>query len=149
MQDKHGLECENFQKNFEASAVQPKPTPELLNLMEMRRRMVKAQRYVEADVAGQKIEELRLRLQADWSKTQKMKYNSQLVNLRRRQEVELESLRVRIRNGIEEKVKTREKELEQLLQKYQNLVQERENKYSFDLQKYQRILKKRKNRHNY
>jgi len=144
MKEKHRLECENFKKNFESSSIQPKQTSELLNLIEMRKKMIKTKRYVEADVAGEKIEELKLKLQVDWNKAQKMKYNAQFVNLTTRQATELESLRIRIRNGAEEKEKTRKKELEQLLQKYQNIILERENKHSFDLQKYEKILKKRK-----
>ena len=143
MKEKHKIEKEEFQKNFQASPEQPKPTPELLNLIEMRKKMIKSRRYVEADIAGEKIEELKLKLQTDWNKLRKTKYNTQLVNLTSKQITELESLQIRIRNGVAEKEKIRRKELEMLLQKFQNQSQELEDKQSFDVQKYMKVLQKR------
>ena len=62
----------------------------------------------------------------------------QVANLIAKQQIELQSLRYRIYAGIEEQKKIRSKDLEKLLQKYQNVRQEIENKHMLEQQKYQK-----------
>eukprot|EP00826_Nyctotherus_ovalis_P043573 TRINITY_DN4603_c0_g1_i3.p2 TRINITY_DN4603_c0_g1~~TRINITY_DN4603_c0_g1_i3.p2 ORF type:complete len:193 (-),score=87.46 TRINITY_DN4603_c0_g1_i3:96-674(-) len=140
--DRHRAEAEQLQQSFVASQSPPKPNPELLNLIEMRKKMVKTRRYADADMASQRIEEIQSRLNQEWRQKEKMKLDSLLVNLEKKHAMELQGLRIRIDNGIKENEKERAKELDNLLQKYQNFQRELENKNTFDLQKYQKVLQK-------
>lgn len=141
--DRHRAETEELQQSFIAGQSPPKPNPELLNLIEMRKKMVKTRRYADADMASQRIEEIQSKLNQEWRQKEKMKLDGLLVNLEKKHVMELQGLRIRIDNGIKENEKERAKELDNLLQKYQNFQRELENKHTFDLQKYQKVLQKR------
>ena len=143
LNDRHRGEIEELQQNFTTNQSPPKPNPELLNLIEMRKKMVKTRRYADADMASQRIEEIKLRLNEEWKEKEKMKLDSMLVNLEKKQAMEKQGLKIRVDNGINEKEKERAKELDNLLQKYQNFQRELENKHTFDLQRYKKVLQKR------
>ena len=118
---RHANECEDLRQNFLAAQSPPKGNPELLNLIEMRKKMVKTRRYADADMASQRIEEIKESLNKEWNAKEKAKLEMLMGNLKKKHAMEMQGLKIRVENGIGEEEKVKAKELDKLLQKYQNL----------------------------
>ncbi len=89
-----------------------KPSSELLNMISIGEKMVKMRRYDEAESVKKKVGEMKEKARAEWEKRRKEKVDAQMATLVSRQQVELESLRHRVKMAVEEQRKLRSKELE-------------------------------------
>jgi len=139
MQNKHEAEKEGLYNEIKEKFVEPKPTSEILNLRQIASKMIKQKRFGEVEEVKQKLYELELNSQCEFQKKKKAQLSSLLANLVEKQRIELDSLKLRIQNGLEEQKKLREKELDLLLQKYTNIKQEAEYRHQTEQTKYIKI----------
>jgi len=140
MKDKHNVERSELKQNVAQSL--PKLTPELLNLTEMRKKMLKAKRFKEAECINSKVKELKEKLYSDWLKKQKERLDSLGVNLISKQELELRGLNIRIESVMEDQKKLKRKELETLLNKHQNSLRDLETKHNMEQQECNKAINK-------
>lgn len=143
LKEKQKFETERLREDFYANQSPPKGNPELLNLIEMRKKMVKMRKYADADMASQRIQEIKVILNQEWNAKENKKLDNLMVSLEKKHFMEMKGLKIRTTNGIKEQEKIQAKKLDELLQKYQNLKRELENKHSSDLQKLTKTLQKR------
>lgn len=140
MREKHSLEKDELRANSAMAQSPPKLTPELLNLTEMSKKMLKAKRFKEAECINSKIKELKEELHREWVKKQKEKFDSLSVSLASKQALEMRGLEIRIESAIEDQKKQKRKELEILLSKHKNIKRDLENRQSNEQQKHNKTM---------
>ena len=114
----------------------PKPSGEILNMLKIQEGLIKVQDYGEAHKIQQRVSMLSRNENSAWDKERKRKIMQQESHLDKRQEIELNALKIRL-NSIEDEMKVlRIAELESLLQKYQNAKKELQNYQIQELNKF-------------
>ncbi|CAG9315631.1 unnamed protein product [Blepharisma stoltei] len=107
--------------------VKPKPTAEILNLMNIKERLLKLKDYGEAQVVQKRINLLNKSEIENWEKERKRKMMQKLIQLEKRQGIEMSALKIRLKAFENDIIKKKSEELERLLQKYQNIKKDLEN----------------------
>lgn len=105
----------------------PKPSSELLNMIKIQEGLIKQQDYGEAHKVQQRINMLTRSENISWDKERKRKIMQQESHLDKKQEVELNALKKRLKTVEDEMNVQRVAELESLLQKYQNAKKDLQN----------------------
>lgn len=105
----------------------PKPSGELLNMIKIQEGLIKQQDYGEAHKVQQRINLLTRSENISWDKERKRKIMQQESHLDKKQEIELNALKKRLKTIEDEMNVTRVAELESLLQKYQNAKKDLQN----------------------
>ena len=124
---RHAQELANFQKHMiESISNKPKFSKELLNLRRVQETLAKAKDYKEAHRIKMRADQLEAwELEKLRNSTQQGMYSKE-AQFRRRQTNELLALQKRIQAGRDEQKKLRQRDLECLLQRYQNVKSELE-----------------------
>lgn len=127
MKARHAQELANFQKHMiESISNKPKFSKELLNLRRVQETLAKAKDYKEAHRIKMRADQLEAwELEKLRNSTQQGMYAKE-AQFRRRQTNELLALQKRIQSGRDEQKKLRQRDLECLLQRYQNVKSELE-----------------------
>eukprot|EP00826_Nyctotherus_ovalis_P048239 TRINITY_DN5657_c0_g3_i1.p1 TRINITY_DN5657_c0_g3~~TRINITY_DN5657_c0_g3_i1.p1 ORF type:complete len:205 (-),score=66.98 TRINITY_DN5657_c0_g3_i1:159-773(-) len=144
LREQHKIERGEIQATFFSNIKEPKPNPELSNLMQILNKLIKAKRYIDADRVSKRISELKESLELAWNEKLKGQYEYLLINVENKHTTEMKSLKLRIRNAMKEQNETKAKELKVLLTKFMNAKRDLENKQALEYQKYQRFLEQRK-----
>ena len=114
----------------------PKPSGELLNMVKIQEGLIKQQDYGEAHKVQQRINLLMRSENSTWDKERKRKIMQQESHLDKKQEVELNALKKRLKTLEDEMNVVRIAELESLLQKYQNAKKDLQNYQIQELNKF-------------
>lgn len=114
----------------------PKPSGELLNMIKIQEGLIKQQDYGEAHKVQQRINLLTRSENSTWDKERKRKIMQQESHLDKKQEVELNALKKRLKTLEDEMNVARIAELESLLQKYQNAKKDLQNYQIQELNKF-------------
>eukprot|EP00828_Plagiopyla_frontata_P041928 TRINITY_DN6129_c0_g1_i12.p2 TRINITY_DN6129_c0_g1~~TRINITY_DN6129_c0_g1_i12.p2 ORF type:complete len:210 (+),score=56.44 TRINITY_DN6129_c0_g1_i12:148-777(+) len=134
-------ELQKFEEELEESLPQkPKDSAELLNHRKIEEQLAKQKDYIEAH----KVQQLCLQMETEeyekWTGQRRQKIRNQLLQLKQKQDNELNALRQRIVSGQDEQRKVRSLELERLLQKYQNVKKELEAQQQNEMIRLQKAL---------
>lgn len=105
----------------------PKASSELLNMIKIQEGLRKQQEFGEAHKVQQRINMLSRNENIAWDKERKRKIMQQESHLDKKQEIELNALKKRLKTVDDEMNVTRIAELESLLQKYQNAKKDLQN----------------------
>ena len=104
-----------------------KPSPELLNLRKIQVELAKQKDYAEAHKVQVKVHKMEKEEQERWENTRMQKIAAAEQQLIVKQQNEMKALKKKIESGTKEQEKSRAKELERLLQRYQNIKKELDN----------------------
>jgi hypothetical protein len=133
MKGRHARELANFQKHMiESISNKPKFSKELLNLRRIQDTLARAKDYKEAHRIKMRADQLEAwELEKLRNSTQQGMYSKE-AQFRRRQTNELLALQKRIQTGRDEQKKQRQRDLETLLQRYQNVKSELETQQNLE-----------------
>jgi len=143
LRERHRVEKREAEAMFFSSIKEPKSGPELLNLKTIRKKLVNARRYLDADKVTERIEELKESLELTWNNKMKEQYENLLINIETKHSTEMKSLKFRIKNAMKEQKEAKDKELRQLLTRFMNSRRGLENKHVLEIQKYKKFLEQR------
>lgn len=128
MIDRH--ERENIQLDEALSKqipLKPKSTSEILNLIKIKEGLIKTREYAEAQNVQKEINKVSKIELENWENERKRKINNRKIQLEKKQKIEIEALRIRLKAAEDELTKNKAVELQRLLQKYQNIKKDLES----------------------
>jgi len=136
MIDAHQEELLQFDEEVDKLVIpKPKFSKEILNLRHSLGNIIKAKKYNEAQEISEKLEILELQETDRWNKQYKDKFIKKKQLLFVRQKNEIEAIREKLQNSLQEKLRMRSSELQKLLQRFQNMKKELELKQNQELAK--------------
>ncbi|KRX01050.1 hypothetical protein PPERSA_00798 [Pseudocohnilembus persalinus] len=134
----HQREQEEFEDEIQKLEIpKVKYSKDVINMKYVFENYIKAKKYPEAEDLKKKIRIQEEKEQEKWELQYLEKYGKKRNQLKSKQRQELEAIKVKLENSLQEKVKVRTQELEKLLQKFQNMKNELEVKQNQELSKLQ------------
>ncbi|CAD8135968.1 unnamed protein product [Paramecium pentaurelia] len=139
---RHDEELKQFTDELENSIpVKPKDSAELLSLRKTEESLAKQENYQEAHITQQRILSMERDEYERWSQSRSCKIKNLIIQLKQKQNTELNALQQRIISGQEEQRKIRSQELEKLLQKYQNVRKELSSQQNQEITRLDKTMK--------
>lgn len=121
MQERHAAELKDFQQRLLAKAAMPRHSKELLALRKVQDTLARNRRYEEAARMKHKADELMTWEEEKWHNERQADMYQQEIRYKAKLKTELLALKKRIQLGVADMKRCRQRELECLLLRYQNV----------------------------
>ena len=136
-------EMEEFKKNFDYiyETRRPKPSSEMLNWMKKRDYAVKQNKFYKVEEAEKEINEIQKKEDDKFAKEKGKVLKEEIKKLMKNHEDEKNSLQKRKNNLIDMFNKTKNKNITQIMKKYETKMKELKNYQSFEMASFDKITK--------
>ena len=136
-------EMEEFKKNFDYiyEARRPKPSSEMLNWMKKRDYAVKQNKFYKVEEAEKEINEIQKKEDDKFAKEKGKVLKEEIKKIMKNHEDEKNSLQKRKNNLIDMFNKTKNKNITQIMKKYETKMKELKNYQSFEMASFDKITK--------
>jgi hypothetical protein len=139
MKERHAAELQAFRQKLISAAPKPKFSKEYLNLRRIQEVLAKQGNYAEAAKMKNKADELMAWEEEKWSNQRMAEMYQKEMRFRHKLKAELVALKKRVSTGKQEQKKQRQRDLERLLQRYQNVKAELEQQQNLETIKAEKL----------